>query len=417
MTNYRHLMPLTATFLSFSTTCIKFIVAVCFVLDFQVVRGQNLIPNGDFELFDSCPNNMSQLEYTPFWFDPTFATADYFNSCDMGEMASVPGNFMGSQTAQSGNGYAGIFVGQTGGSPYREFIEVALTEPLIANRPYHIEYFVSLAEQSSCFPTNICMYLTNQLLTDFSTTGYFTNPLAFEQTFCNQEGIAFDNENNWIKMDYCFIASGEEKYLLIGNNYSDAFSPCLGDGGAFHSAYLYLDNISLIPMPVQTVYFDTAVCKGQLVDIDLTELIDEPDNTEPLFVWQDGFIGSKRTIKQNGMYIATVNNSCATDTIFVQIDYLTDCPEVFIIPNAFSPNQDGINDKFRITEENITITQFDIYNRYGKKIFTVSDYNTGWDGTINGVPADIGVYVYNLTYFNNISETTEIKQGYITLIR
>lgn len=63
------------------------------------------------------------------------------------------------------------------------------------------------------------------------------------------------------------------------------------------------------------------------------------------------------------------------------------------------------------------ITQFDIYNRYGKKIFTVSDYNTGWDGTINGVPADIGVYVYNLTYFNNISETTEIKQGYITLIR
>lgn len=110
----------------------------------------------------------------------------------------------------------------------------------------------------------------------------------------------------------------KKKYLLIGNNYSDAFSPCLGDGGAFHSAYLYLDNISLIPMPIQTVYFDTAVCKGQLVDIDLTELIDEPDNTEPLFVWQDGFIGSKRTIKQNGMYIATVNNSCATDTIFVQ---------------------------------------------------------------------------------------------------
>ncbi|MBK7035582.1 MAG: gliding motility-associated C-terminal domain-containing protein [Bacteroidetes bacterium] len=39
-----------------------------------------------------------------------------------------------------------------------------------------------------------------------------------------------------------------------------------------------------------------------------------------------------------------------------------------MIPNAFSPNDDGINDRFRIIEENITVKRFDIYNRWGIKV-------------------------------------------------
>jgi hypothetical protein len=52
-------------------------------------------------------------------------------------------------------------------------------------------------------------------------------------------------------------------FIVIGNNYSDLFIGCSGDPGVFQAAYLYIDNISIVEMPTQTVHFDTAVCKGQ----------------------------------------------------------------------------------------------------------------------------------------------------------
>ena len=379
--------------------------------------GQNFIPNGDFEQFDTCPNKLGQLKLAEPWFNATYPESEYFNTCSINDTTSIPTNYFGVQQAQSGSGYCGMYVAQTGGPPYREFIEAKLTSPLSANVAYNLVWYASVADISSCFPASICVYLTSDSLINYTTTSFLTAATLIEQQFCNPENIVFNDTSAWVKINCCFIANGDERFIVIGNNYSDLFIGCSGDPGVFQAAYLYIDNISIVEMPTQTVHFDTAVCKGQPVPINLSKLIEEPGNTNPLFVWNDGFIGAERLLVNENIYTITVDNGCATDTLIIELKHLTDCPEVFYIPNAFSPNNDGINDFFRITNENITVLNFEIYNRYGKQIVSVYDYLSGWDGNVNGNPADVGVYIYNLRYRTNISETFQEKKGYITLIR
>ncbi|MFN8265871.1 MAG: gliding motility-associated C-terminal domain-containing protein [Chitinophagaceae bacterium] len=68
-----------------------------------------------------------------------------------------------------------------------------------------------------------------------------------------------------------------------------------------------------------------------------------------------------------------------------------------IIPNVFSPNGDGINDKWIITNiEMYTGSRVEIFNRYGQKMAEIKEYNSSnaWDGTNNGKPLPVGAYYY-----------------------
>ena len=63
------------------------------------------------------------------------------------------------------------------------------------------------------------------------------------------------------------------------------------------------------------------------------------------------------------------------------------------IPNAFAPS----NNIFKIISKgNFQLDLFTIYNRYGKVMFSTSDVNSGWDGSYNGVPQPIGIYVFTI---------------------
>lgn len=87
----------------------------------------------------------------------------------------------------------------------------------------------------------------------------------------------------------------------------------------------------------------------------------------------------------------TASGCSGEATVSITIDYtLHD-----FVPNAFSPNGDGINDIFRV--ENVTYQdalEFRIFNRYGQCIFHTVDARQGWDGSDKGMPADLGTYYY-----------------------
>lgn len=74
------------------------------------------------------------------------------------------------------------------------------------------------------------------------------------------------------------------------------------------------------------------------------------------------------------------------------------------MPNAFSPNGDGVNDIYKAKSNHESILSFKgyIFNRWGKKIFEWDNVDTGWDGTINGSQAPDGVY-----YCRIIAEGTD----------
>ena len=89
------------------------------------------------------------------------------------------------------------------------------------------------------------------------------------------------------------------------------------------------------------------------------------------------------------------------------------------IPNAFTPNGDGLNDVFRITglpPESITAFNLQIFDRWGQAIFTSQDVEEGWDGTIGGEACPAGVYVWAIWYRNE-GRHEVTNRGTITLVR
>lgn len=79
-----------------------------------------------------------------------------------------------------------------------------------------------------------------------------------------------------------------------------------------------------------------------------------------------------------------------------------DPPLVVFIPNAFSPNGDGLNDVFKINGDglrlgsNIRKFSITIFDRWGNEVFSSKSPNFEWDGKLNGKPMPIGTYVYNI---------------------
>jgi len=90
-------------------------------------------------------------------------------------------------------------------------------------------------------------------------------------------------------------------------------------------------------------------------------------------------------------------NGCI-DSANLKLPYEPIDPNVFM-PNAFSPNGDGLNDEFGPTfnaKRGYEIEEFSIYNRYGQRVFYNTGRNKKWDGTFNGKRADVGTYIYVL---------------------
>jgi gliding motility-associated-like protein len=91
-------------------------------------------------------------------------------------------------------------------------------------------------------------------------------------------------------------------------------------------------------------------------------------------------------------------------------------PEDIYIPNAFSPNNDHMNDYFSVKHNNITQLSVVIYNRWGERIYSSEDISFKWDGTFKSNPAQEGVYVYAIQGKGYHGKRFNL-QGNVTLIR
>lgn len=120
-------------------------------------------------------------------------------------------------------------------------------------------------------------------------------------------------------------------------------------------------------------------------------------------------------------YIITVksdSNCIAKDTIniYVECKYAN-----LLMPNAFTPNADGLNDYFYpITRGIKTISKFIIFNRFGRKVFEAKDIspnikNLGWNGRINGEPQTTNTYVYLLSAICHDGQVIEKKDSFILI--
>ncbi|MEZ4888692.1 MAG: gliding motility-associated C-terminal domain-containing protein [Chitinophagales bacterium] len=118
---------------------------------------------------------------------------------------------------------------------------------------------------------------------------------------------------------------------------------------------------------------------------------------------------------QNTRYTIVVTDEygcAATADVTVRVE----SNEMALVPNAFSPNGDGVNDRFYVLGRNIETIDLQIYNRFGERIFQTSTVGDGWDGTYKNQDLDIGSYAYFVVVTYR-SGDRELLKGNVTLIR
>jgi len=139
-----------------------------------------------------------------------------------------------------------------------------------------------------------------------------------------------------------------------------------------------------------------------------------PDNST--YKWSDGSTEKTLRVTTNGSYTVHVTDgSCSADAAVNVI--FEGCPCVVSIPNAFSPNQDGRNDKFgAITDCPVNDYQCKIYNRWGNLVFYSEDIRDRWDGSYKGTPQDHDLFYYFIQ-FKDASGHSYYYKGDVTLVK
>ena len=262
------------------------------------VIGQNLLRDGGFEKYYSCPDNYT-VEYTkrflPHWNMPTKGTPDYFNRCSK-EMVGVPQNFMGSILPAEGDGFVGLVLLDTPdlkdeidyrdyvhsgplapvtitnakirkpdtkrrAKPinYREYIQTHLITPLQPDQLYRISFKYALAQHSTFVSNRLGVVFTqNQLKQKDGALPY--NPNVFIDTL-----VAYSQPGIWVEFADTFRTKGGELYMTIGNFYPDSLTGYFNNDISSVNlslqraiitnqvSYYYIDDVKLEPVSKESV--------------------------------------------------------------------------------------------------------------------------------------------------------------------
>lgn len=115
------------------------------------------------------------------------------------------------------------------------------------------------------------------------------------------------------------------------------------------------------------------------------------------YLWNDGSTVAQRTVSEAGVYRLQVTGACnmVEDEINITVNSLPNPENPILLPNAFSPNNDGINDELCPLLTGLSGDyKFHIYNRWGQLVFETTTPGTCWNGKFKGQDAEIGVYVW-----------------------
>ena len=431
----------------------KTYLILCFCLMATHMAAQNLVPNSSFEVIDSLPcsfitgdTGAPWLEdYIQDWSSPTGGTSDIHSILLPDSCYANPSRLH--IQPRTDNNMAGIYTALADGN-YREYLEVKLKQPLVANKSYYAEMYVLRNPEHTIATNNLGMYFSKD---NIETSKKFREVLDFRPQVLEKEIIQGSKE--WQKVSGCFIADTNAEYLLIGNFFDTSatdtvFLSITGD----LSAYYFIDDVSVREEPSppdQILGHDTTLCAGETlllnayvegatyqwddfstqstllaatdgifwVDItmgdctyrDSITLRYEPaislgkdtllcegeslllDATHPdgVYQWSDGSTASTLEVTAPGTYWVTIPSAhcLITDTIQVSFE---ECPGM--IPNVFTPGNDTINETFYISNIANRQWQLSVFNRWGKEVYFSDNYQNDWTG--DGLPA--GVYYYSL---------------------
>jgi gliding motility-associated-like protein len=147
-------------------------------------------------------------------------------------------------------------------------------------------------------------------------------------------------------------------------------------------------NISLVqPSPIY-LGIDTMLCDNQLLELNAGSGFSG-------YLWSTGSTDYHIYVSHPGTYWVQASDGPCTTSDAINI---LPCPCNVWIPNTFTPNDDYINEYFRIVANNLSYLNMMIFNRWGELLYEESDLNAKWDGKYKGQICPEGVYFCVIKY-------------------
>lgn len=167
---------------------------------------------------------------------------------------------------------------------------------------------------------------------------------------------------------------------------------------------------SMVPPPANFLPADTSICRYGTLSL-------KPFGSYDQYSWNNNAFTPSISITSPGIYwlkVTDASKCIGRDSITIMPK---DCLTGFYVPNAFTPDNNGLNDFFRpIITGNPEDYQFTIYNRWGQPVFTTKDVYKGWDGSFRGRPQPTNVFTWICTYKLQ-GQTVRKEKGKVIVIK
>ena len=232
------------------------------------VMAQNHLPNPSYEVNTGCPTFVTQLANATPWEIPAGhgGSPDYIHVCGTNPWVQVPNNAFGSQMPATGDAYIGFCLYYQSFANFREYAYVPLTQPLVAGTTYRMEVNYSLADNSMFATDKLQFYFSNAAPT-WPGGGMGPMTTLVPQTMI-PTGTYLTDKVNWVAVGANYTAVGGETHVTIGNFLDDANTPTISvPGGNDAFCFIYLDDVSLVPINVATASADTSICPGTCAEL------------------------------------------------------------------------------------------------------------------------------------------------------
>ena len=304
---------------------------------FVSISQVNLVYNGDFEIYDTCPNYAGQISRAVGW-TKTSLTPDYYNSCPNINSANginVPNTQFGYQKdCCGGQGYAGeyMFYKDTVNTG-REYICTKLVDTLKAGHKYLAGMYIN-----RCNAFNYSVASISILFTD--TIVILPWPKSFISANPQVNNIILVSDTaNWVIVQDTFIAVGNETYLTIGNFNSNSTSDTVMSSGtwsAYGGSYYYIDKVTVYdlatvgiknikkneaeikvypnPNTGKEIFINTLGLDKGNVAIKITD-IEGRFILENNFTVENGLMNIRFTDIKNGVYFIHITNTTSGEHI------------------------------------------------------------------------------------------------------
>ncbi|MFC5412064.1 T9SS type B sorting domain-containing protein [Larkinella bovis] len=271
---------------------IVFWLVVCLPGIGMAQRG-NLVPNGGFEEYRTCPRQDNLLGEAAPWYNPNGATPDFYHQCFPTVQMELP--------PHSGQGLARLFLDVS----WAEYLQTPLKKPLVADECYFFELYVATPTPGKYLTGTLGAYFSEKPLT------------APEKGLLTADPQILDNaispsilQLHWERVSGYLKAKGGEQYLTLGS-----FKRLPVFLGYY---YLFIDDVSLLPIELN-LGNDTTLCGRQsTLRLDATT----PGATE--YRWQDGSTSPTLLVSKPGTYSVIVTTPCKVLRDTLTVDYALD---------------------------------------------------------------------------------------------